>query len=60
MSDEQSPPPKEAKRLACPRCGCRHLPVYSTKHYVGKFIRRVRICRNCGKRISTTERLIGG
>lgn len=58
MTDEQ--PDKTKHRIGCPVCGCKHLPVYSTRHYIGKFIRRVRICTNCGKRISTTEKLVEG
>ncbi len=40
--------------LRCPRCECRHLPVWMTRHR-GKRTIRIRICRNCGKRVYTVE-----
>lgn len=55
--------------LQCPRCGCRHLvepdgspttartpawKVTKTEHQRG-YIRRLRVCRYCGKRIHTRE-----
>jgi hypothetical protein len=47
----------EQGRLACPTCGCHHLPVYYNKHRGGVHI-RVRICRHCGRRVTTWERAI--
>jgi len=41
-------------RLACPRCGCPHLPVYRTRHRNGK-VERERYCRHCGQRVITKE-----
>jgi len=61
MTDQQpkAPQAKESKRLQCPSCGCEHLPVYYTRHIAGRFIRRVRKCRHCGRQIVTSERLVG-
>ena len=47
---------EEPKRLACPKCGCTHLPVARTRHRLGK-IERIRHCRHCGQRIITRERV---
>ena len=42
--------------LECPACGCRHLPVLYTRRHV-KRIKRVRQCRNCGRRVISYERI---
>jgi len=42
--------------LACPSCGCRHLPVWYTRQKPG-YVLRVRLCRHCGRRLTTRERL---
>ena len=41
--------------LECPNCGCKHLPVYYTRHRPG-YVMRVRRCRHCGRRMLTKER----
>jgi hypothetical protein len=41
--------------LKCPKCECRHLPVYYTRHVDGT-VRRVRRCRHCGYELTTRER----
>jgi len=46
--------PKTLPALACPACGCRHLPVYRTQQRPGYIVRQ-RICRHCGRRIITRE-----
>lgn len=43
--------------LACPACGCRHLPVLFTRPHPGGKIRRVRECRHCGRRVISYESL---
>lgn len=43
------------KGIRCPDCGCPHVPVLYTRP-ANKGVRRVRGCRNCGRRISTYER----
>ena len=48
----------EAAGLACPTCGCRHLPVVYTRHRQQRTI-RVRECRHCKRRIQTYEQIIG-
>ena len=40
--------------MQCRRCGCRHLPVYYSRRCLG-FTLRVRVCRNCGQRLTTRE-----
>ncbi len=52
---ERTEPTKPTQGLACPTCGCEHLPVLYTRHRLGS-VRRVRQCRSCGRRIKTTER----
>lgn len=42
--------------IACPACQCTDLRVYRTMQYPAR-ITRVRICRNCGRRIVTHEHL---
>lgn len=42
--------------LACPSCGCRHLPVWYTRPKPG-YVLRVRHCRHCGRKMTTRERL---
>jgi transcriptional regulator NrdR family protein len=51
------PSASQGKGLACPKCGCRHFEVLYTRATVGGTIRRRRSCRNCGRRVTTTERL---
>ena len=46
--------------LACPRCGCRHLPVIRTKPRDDGTIVRERQCRHCGKRLKSIEKPIDG
>ena len=43
--------------LQCPKCGCRHLPAQYTRRRPGHTM-RVRICRHCGRRITTREQVI--
>jgi len=44
--------------IECPRCGCRHLRVIYTRRAIGGRIMRRRECRNCGRRMTTYERVI--
>lgn len=46
--------------LSCRSCGCRHLPVLYTRPHPGGKIKRVRECRNCGRRTTTIEKNIDG
>lgn len=51
--------PDEQRGIVCPRCGCGHFRViYTRARWGGRIVRR-RECRNCGKRVSTTERVHG-
>lgn len=58
-SDDQSDDERPVG-IRCPDCGCRHCPVYYTRHRGdargGKTIRR-RTCRACGRRFLTFERV---
>jgi len=45
--------------LECPACGCRHLPVLYTRRHPRR-IKRVRECRNCGRRVTSFERIPEG
>jgi DNA-directed RNA polymerase subunit RPC12/RpoP len=44
------------KGIECPRCGCRHLLVDTTRRSSGQ-ITRYRMCRWCGHRIVTYEKV---
>jgi transcriptional regulator NrdR family protein len=48
----------ESKGLTCPQCGCRHFYVVYTRPRAGKIVRR-KECRHCGRRVTTTERVVG-
>lgn len=45
--------------LICPKCGCRHFEVVKIVHAVG-YLRRRRACRHCGRRVTTSERIVSG
>lgn len=54
--EPDEPPPVG---LSCRRCGCRDLRVlYTRAKHDDKIVRR-RQCRNCGARLTTTERVTG-
>lgn len=52
------PQPPEPRGIECRKCGCRHFTVVYTRHREDK-ITRLRQCRHCGARVSTTERITG-
>lgn len=42
--------------LACPACGCRDTRVVTTWHSSdGGETKRTRVCRNCGKKLTSRE-----
>jgi transcriptional regulator NrdR family protein len=43
------------KGLVCRTCGCRHFRVLYTRRAVGERLLRRRMCRHCGRRITTYE-----
>ena len=45
----------EDSGIRCPKCNCPRSSVYKTMQTYGNRRRRIRICRNCGKRYSTFE-----
>jgi len=52
------PSTEQALGLECRNCGCRHFVVDHTRK-VNRMIIRYRRCRNCGQRMTTSERAIG-
>jgi transcriptional regulator NrdR family protein len=56
MSDTPTTDPKPG--IACPQCGCRHFDVVKIVRATG-YLRRRRECRNCGRRVTTSERIVG-
>lgn len=46
------------KGLVCRTCGCRHFEVIYTRPGPDNKIIRRRECRHCGKRVTTSERVI--
>lgn len=50
---------EETVGISCSRCGCRHLDVYYTRPRE-KYILRCRLCRNCGRKVITREKVQGG
>lgn len=51
-------PAAEGCGLECRKCGCRHFLVDHTRK-LNRTIIRYRRCRNCGQRMTTTERAVG-
>lgn len=45
-----------SERMSCPRCGCKHFEVVSTRHRRNSIVRR-RECRHCGRRVTTVEKI---
>lgn len=64
MAMKKKPGPKPGpkpvvKGIQCSRCGCAHFPVqYTRKRGFGRIV-RVRVCRHCGRRITTVEKEAG-
>ena len=50
------PAAQTSNGLECRGCGCRHFEVVYTRPKHG-YIMRLRECRNCGKRVSTREKV---
>jgi hypothetical protein len=44
--------------LICPICGGRSFEVVRTQNNVTKQIRRVRMCKSCGRKIQTIEVIV--
>ena len=45
--------------LICPICGGRSFEVVRTQNNVTKQIRRIRLCKSCGRNIITIEVIVG-
>ncbi|HVT79154.1 MAG TPA: hypothetical protein VHM90_00740 [Phycisphaerae bacterium] len=52
--------PETSKGLVCRACGCRHFRVLYTRRASEDRVLRRRICRHCGRRITTYEATAGG
>lgn len=52
------PPAYRTEGIRCPSCGCGHLPALYTRHHGNRTV-RVRLCRHCGRRVTTTEKVQG-
>lgn len=44
--------------VKCPECNCADMRVYRTIRHQDRIV-RVRVCRHCGRRVVTYERLAG-
>lgn len=56
---EQKHEPVVEVGLECPKCGCRHFEVVKTIRQAKRIVRR-RECRHCGRRVTTSEKIVGG
>lgn len=45
--------------IQCPKCGCRHFEVRNTVPKRNGTIVRYRVCRHCGKVVTTREAPVG-
>lgn len=43
--------------LACPQCGCRHLPAVRSRRVKNRMV-RTRACRACGHQLTTSEKIV--
>ena len=60
MNDASMPPaPTNGAGLACPKCGYPRSRVVYTRAANNRLVRR-RACLDCGTRVTTWERIIGG
>ena len=50
---------EEDRGIECPACGCRHFHVLYTRPTPSGRIQRRRECRNCGRRLTTVEHVVG-
>lgn len=47
--------PASKRGLACRDCGCAHFRVLYTRRALGGRLLRRRVCRHCGRRVTTYE-----
>jgi transcriptional regulator NrdR family protein len=59
MNDETGINPEDNRGLRCRNCGRRHFFVIYTRRAWGERLVRRRECRHCGRRITTSEHIIG-
>jgi len=50
-----NPKPATKRGLECPKCGCAHFRVLYTRPATGGRLLRRRMCRHCGRRVTTYE-----
>jgi len=43
--------------VRCPRCNCADTRIKKMRHPIGRRNRRLRLCRNCGHKFLTYERV---
>lgn len=48
-----------SRGIMCPKCGCRDWRVVYKRPLTAGREQRRRACRNCGHRVTTTEKVIG-
>ena len=58
MPERRASETTDEKGIECPSCGCRHFYVIYTRRRADRIVRR-KECRHCGKRVITSERLVG-
>ncbi len=59
VADATNAEPPEDRGIRCPKCGCGHFRVIYTRRAAGGRLVRRRECRHCGRRVTTTEQLLG-
>lgn len=52
-------PAQDDRGIRCPACGCGHWRVVYTRVRACHRVVRGRMCRHCGRRITTVEQRIG-
>ncbi len=48
---------RDERGLICPKCECRHFHVVYTRPLLDGRIKRRKECRNCGKRLTSYEKI---
>jgi C4-type Zn-finger protein len=48
---------QNAGKMECPNCGCHQFDTISTTRN-NNYIRRRKVCRHCGRKVSTAEAIV--
>ncbi len=59
LADYAAKAAKARGGLVCSKCGCHDFRTYNTYQSPNFYVRRRKICRNCGTFISTVEKEVG-